>query len=203
MVRVSIKAIVILSSVLAGAIGLGSQAMAQDDGALRLASLEPLSLLPEEASQAGEASIEAHGRPIVAMPGDHPAGTILVVNKERRLYLSLGNGEAITYPVAIGKPGKIYRGETRISRKVVNPSWTPTPNIRKANPELPAFVPAGPHNPLGPRALYLGDGYYRIHGTNKPESIGQSASNGCIRMFNADVKHLFALVDVGAEVIIR
>jgi lipoprotein-anchoring transpeptidase ErfK/SrfK len=143
------------------------------------------------------------GRQVVDMPATHPAGTIVVSNKQRLLYFSLGQGKAITYPVAIGKPGKIYRGTTRITRMVKNPGWRPTPNMRKRDPSLPAFVPPGPKNPLGPRAMHLGSSYYRIHGTNKPSSIGKSASNGCIRMYNEDVVHLFALARVGAKVIIR
>ncbi len=143
------------------------------------------------------------GRPVVASPKPQSAGTIMVSNAQRRLYFSIGGGKAITYPVAIGKAGKIYSATTRISRMVKNPSWRPTPNMRKRNPGLPAFVPPGPNNPLGPRAMYLGSSLYRIHGTNKPESIGKSASNGCIRMLNADVVHLFALASVGAKVIIR
>ncbi len=144
------------------------------------------------------------GREVVDMPGDvQDAGAIFVSNKLRALYFSLGGGKALTYPVAIGKPGKIYRGTTRVSRKVKNPSWRPTPNMRRRYPNLPAYVPPGPNNPLGPRALYLGTSLYRIHGTNKPESIGKSASNGCIRMFNADVVHLFALASVGARVVVR
>jgi lipoprotein-anchoring transpeptidase ErfK/SrfK len=143
------------------------------------------------------------GRPVVDMPSSQPAGTIVISNAQRRLYFSIGGGKAITYPVAIGKPGKIYSATTRISRMVKNPTWRPTPNMRKRNPGLPASVPPGPNNPLGPRAMHLGSSLYRIHGTNKPESIGKSASNGCIRMLNSDVVHLFALANVGAKVIIR
>ncbi len=170
--------------------------------ATRIAMLEPVSLLPQDAI-VSEAQRMHAGRPIVAMPANLPAGAIMVVNKERRLYLSLGGGDAISYPVAIGKPGRAFSGDTHISRKVTNPTWTPTPNIRREKPDLPAVVAAGPNNPLGPRAMYLGASYYRIHGTNKPESIGKAASHGCIRMLNKDVVHLFALVDVGARVVIR
>ncbi len=162
--------------------------------------LEPLSLSPDTLSPMPETHA---GRPVVIMPEALAKGTILVINKERRLYFSLGGGKAITYPVAIGKPGRTFAGTTQVTRMVKNPGWTPTPNIRREHPDLPAFVPPGPKNPLGPRAMHLGDGYYRIHGTNKPQSIGQAASNGCIRMLNKDVVHLFALVQPGAKVIIR
>ncbi len=110
-----------------------------------------------------------------------------MINKERRLYFSLGGGKAITYPVAIGKPGRTFAGTTQVTRMVKNPGWTPTPNIRREHPDLPAFVPPGPKNPLGPRAMHLGDGYYRIHGTNKPHPSGRRrpmAASACsIRMW--------------------
>jgi lipoprotein-anchoring transpeptidase ErfK/SrfK len=142
----------------------------------------------------------ADERETVAMPGDYEAGAILVVNSERKLYLSLGDGRAYVYPIAIGKPGMSWTGTSSVVNKVKNPTWTPTPNTRRMKPDLPAFVAAGPNNPLGPRALYLGKGYYRIHGTNKPESIGSAASLGCFRMYNKDVVDLFARVEVGARV---
>jgi lipoprotein-anchoring transpeptidase ErfK/SrfK len=189
---------------IAGVLGLcliGGAAMAAEGN--QVAMLEPLSLLPEiQAEPAAQAASHA-GRPIVAAPGNFAAGTIIVINAERKLYLSLGQGQALVYPVAIGKPGRAYSGTTRITRMVKNPGWTPTPNIRREHPDLPDYVPPGPNNPLGPRAMHLGDGYYRIHGTNKPQSIGHEASNGCIRMLNKDVVHLFALVETGAAVIIR
>lgn len=143
---------------------------------------------------------ENPGRPTVAMPGSHEAGAILVVNSERKLYLSLGEGRAIVYPIAIGKPGLSWTGETQVTGKAKNPTWTPTANTRRIYPNLPAYVAAGPKNPLGPRALYLAKGYYRIHGTNKPSSIGTAASLGCFRMHNADVVDLFARVEAGARV---
>jgi lipoprotein-anchoring transpeptidase ErfK/SrfK len=166
-----------------------------DAGAPKVAALQPVT--------SAKPADTIDGRPVVAMPEALPAGTILVLNSERRLYLSLGDGRAIVYPVAIGKPGRAFHGTVRITRKVANPGWTPTPNIRAENPGLPAYVPPGPKNPLGPRALYLSKGYYRIHGTNKPSSIGRAASNGCIRMFNKDILDLYARVSAGAAVIVR
>jgi lipoprotein-anchoring transpeptidase ErfK/SrfK len=184
------------------AVQSGRPALAGEE--TQLAMLEPLALLPSEAAPEA-AAIGADmlaGRKIVAMPAAFPAGDILVVNRERRLYLSLGEGRALVYPVAIGKPGRTFSGVVRVTRMARNPGWTPTPNIRREHPDLPAYVPPGPNNPLGPRALYLGEGYYRIHGTNKPRSIGKAASNGCIRMHNRDVVHLFDLVKPGARVVI-
>lgn len=145
---------------------------------------------------------ETPGRETVAMPGSHAAGTILVINSQRKLYLALGDGRALVYPIAIGKPGLAWTGETKVTGKARNPTWTPTANTRRLYPDLPSFVAAGPKNPLGPRALYLAKDFYRIHGTNKPSSIGSAASLGCFRMFNADVVDLFARVEVGARVVV-
>lgn len=141
-------------------------------------------------------------RETVEMPGNHETGTILVVNSERKLYLAVGDGRAIAYPIAIGKPGMSWTGSTTVTAKVKDPTWVPTPNTRRMKPGLPASVAAGPKNPLGPRALYLSKGYYRIHGTNMPSSIGSAASLGCFRMHNADVVDLFARVETGAKVIV-
>jgi lipoprotein-anchoring transpeptidase ErfK/SrfK len=67
---------------------------------------------------------------------------------------------------------------------------------------LPDYMPGGPDNPLGARAIYLGSSIYRIHGTNEPKSIGKAASSGCIRMLNADVEELYPFVKRGASVIV-
>ena len=68
-------------------------------------------------------------------------------------------------------------------------------------------IPGGLSSPLGSRALYLyrggRDTYYRIHGTNDLDSIGNSGSAGCIRMFNQDIIHLFEQVDIPTRVHIR
>jgi lipoprotein-anchoring transpeptidase ErfK/SrfK len=123
------------------------------------------------------------------------AGTIVIVNNERKLYYMLGNGRALRYPIAVGKKSQIWTGTARISKKKVNPEWL-NPDDPLAEP-----VPGGPGNPLGERALYIGNTLYRIHGTPKAWSIGSAVSNGCIRMYNADVKHLFKRVPVGAKVV--
>jgi lipoprotein-anchoring transpeptidase ErfK/SrfK len=75
--------------------------------------------------------------------------------------------------------------------------------MRARHPELPSFMAGGPDNPLGARAIYLGSSIYRIHGTNAPDSIGNAASSGCIRMLNQDVTELYAHVKIGATVIVR
>ncbi|AUH64694.1 L,D-transpeptidase [Paracoccus zhejiangensis] len=94
------------------------------------------------------------------------------------------------------------RGRTEVIRKVEGPTWSPTPDMKKRNPEWPDFVPAGPDNPLGTHALYLSWQYYRIHGTHDTRKIGRKSSNGCIGLYNEHIKELFALSTVGTQVLI-
>lgn len=142
----------------------------------------------------------AEARDLVPWPGNHLIGTIIVKTSERELYYVLGNGMALRYDVAVGKEGMQWSGETFVQSKRRNPGWTPTPRMRREHPALPAHVEAGPRNPLGIRAIYLGWSDYRIHGTNAPGSIGRAASSGCIRMRNSDVADLFERVHIGAPV---
>jgi lipoprotein-anchoring transpeptidase ErfK/SrfK len=139
-------------------------------------------------------------RELVPVEGEHAIGTIIINTSERRLYYVLGHGMALRYSVAVGKEGMQWSGETFVQSKRRNPGWTPTSRMRRENPYLPAFVPPGPKNPLGVRAIYLGWSEYRIHGTNMPWSIGRAASSGCIRMLNTDVMDLFERVHIGAPV---
>ncbi len=94
------------------------------------------------------------------------------------------------------------RGRTKVVRKVVGPSWSPTPAMRKRNPEWPAYVPPGPDNPLGTHALYLGWKYYRIHGTHDTRKIGRRSSNGCIGLYNEHIQNLFPRAVVGTQVLL-
>jgi len=121
----------------------------------------------------------------------------------QRLYLVLGEGAAIRYTVAVGRPGKQWQGKARVSGKFVRPAWTPPAEVKADNPALPDVIPGGaPNNPMGVAAMTLSGGEYAIHGTNKPESIGKFASYGCIRMHNEDITDLFARVDVGTQVVV-
>jgi lipoprotein-anchoring transpeptidase ErfK/SrfK len=139
---------------------------------------------------------------IVEFDGEYERGTIVVRTSEKSLYYVLGDGEALRYPVAVGEPRFQWTGELWVSSKQVNPTWRPTARMRRENPRLPKAVGPGPRNPLGPRALYLGWGEYRIHGTNAPHSVGSAASSGCFRMHNADAIDLFDRVHIGAPVIV-
>lgn len=127
----------------------------------------------------------------------------IVINlAELRLYYFLGDGKGVvTLPIGVGRGGfKTPTGHTKIVRKKKGPTWRPTANTRRDDPELPAVVPAGPDNPLGDYALYLGWPTYLIHGTNKPWGIGRRVSRGCIRMYPEDIEWLFQHVKVGTPV---
>lgn len=130
-------------------------------------------------------------------------GTIIVSFGDRRLYYVTRKGQAISYPIAIPKHEARWAGNSVVSSKRVNPSWTPTGQMRRENPTLPSYVPGGhPRNPMGVRALYLGGSLYRIHGTDAPWQIGQEVSKGCIRMFNEDVVDLYGRARVGSRVLV-
>ncbi len=135
------------------------------------------------------------------------AGSILIRTSERRLYYVLPNNKAIMYPVGVGREGFTWSGQDVITRKASWPDWRP-PKVMiereaKKGHVIPAFMPGGPENPLGARALYIGDTEYRIHGTTQPWSIGNAVSSGCIRMMNDEVIDLFNRVEIGAAVIVE
>ena len=137
----------------------------------------------------------------VTAAADVAPGTIVVKQRERRLYLGLANGDALRYPVAVGKPGKQWRGTAFVDGKYVNPAWAPPPEVKRAEPGIPDYIAGGaPNNPMGHRALTLTGGQYAIHGTNRPWTVGQAASFGCIRMREADIDDLFERVALGTPV---
>ena len=145
----------------------------------------------------------AGAREVVRYTAEVQPGTIVVKTAERKLYLVLGGGEAIRYTVAVGRPGKQWQGQARVSGKFVQPAWTPPAEVTADNPALPEVIPGGaPNNPMGVAAMTLSGGEYVIHGTNRPESIGKFASYGCIRMLNQDITDLLERVDVGTQVVV-
>lgn len=155
------------------------------------------------AASAMTVTTSARARELVAFEAGFQPGAIVVRTSERKLYLVLGNGSAIRYPVAVGKPGKQWFGETRIDGKYVSPAWSPPADVKRDNPRLPNVIPGGsPHNPMGMRAMTLGGDEYAIHGTNRPNSIGTYASYGCIRMYNQDIVDLYDRVGVGTTVMV-
>jgi lipoprotein-anchoring transpeptidase ErfK/SrfK len=140
---------------------------------------------------------------MVAYDGHHSPGTIVVSTSQRRLYYVLGGGQAIAYPVGVGRRGKQWAGHTAIQGKYVRPDWIPPAEIRRDKPYLPHRIAGGsPRNPMGAAALTLAGGEYAIHGTNSPRSIGGYVSYGCIRMFNHDITDLYARVSVGTPVVV-
>lgn len=138
--------------------------------------------------------------------------TGLVINlPEMRLYYfpKLIKGqkpEIITHPVSIGRMDwNTPLGKTTIVRKQKNPTWTPPQSLRKeaieeGRPPLLDVVPAGPDNPLGKYALYLGLPGYLIHGTNKPLGVGMRVTHGCMRLYPEDIEELFNLIPTGTPV---
>jgi len=149
------------------------------------------------------AVVSYRGKRTVDFDERHAPGTIIIDTSERKLYYVLGGGRAIRYGVGVGRAGFQWSGRSRVSRKAKWPGWTPPAAMRKREPWLPAYMPGGPRNPLGARALYLGATLYRIHGTNQAHTIGSAVSSGCIRMLNKEVIDLYNRVKVGAPVIVR
>lgn len=154
---------------------------------------------------------ERNQRQRVAYTGGEGPGTIVVDPYARFLYHVLADGEAMRFGIAVGKAGKGFSGTANINRKAQWPSWTPTANMVRNDPDLygpvSGGVPGGIDNPLGSRALYLYKGgrdtMYRIHGTMDPSSVGKATSAGCIRLFNQDILDLYDETPMGTRVRVR
>jgi lipoprotein-anchoring transpeptidase ErfK/SrfK len=141
-------------------------------------------------------------RQVVSYSGGEPAGTVIIDTAHTFLYLTLGDGTALRYGIGVGRKGFTWSGVEKISRKSEWPDWIPPAEMIARQPYLPRWVGGGPGNPLGARALYLGNTDYRIHGTNAPASIGKHVSSGCIRMRDADVIDLYDRVGIGTKVVV-
>ncbi|WP_373503102.1 L,D-transpeptidase [Aestuariivirga sp.] len=149
------------------------------------------------------------GRELVDFESPERPGTLIVNTGDRALCRILGDGLAMRYAVAVGKEGHDWAGIAEVGRKVEWPTWTPPRDMIARKPELARWaggMPGGPDNPLGARALYLyadgRDTLFRIHGTNEPDSIGNAASSGCIRMHNAHIIGLYDQTPIGTKVIV-
>ncbi|MEM8728910.1 MAG: L,D-transpeptidase [Pseudomonadota bacterium] len=136
---------------------------------------------------------------------------ILVLPRAFYLYYVTEPGKAIRYGVGVGRAGLEFTGSAVIGAKKEWPTWRPTNEMIERDPvaygrfkDNDYVQPGGPGNPLGARALYLfengRDTYFRIHGTTAPSTIGQSVSNGCIRMLNEHVADLYGRVPIGTTV---
>jgi lipoprotein-anchoring transpeptidase ErfK/SrfK len=142
-------------------------------------------------------------RQVVLYRTTEPPGTIIVQTAERFLYVVQPGGRAIRYGIGVGREGFQWQGLQHITRKQEWPDWTPPAEMIARQPYLPRFMAGGPGNPMGARALYLGETVYRIHGTNQPKTIGTAVSSGCFRLVNGDVIDLYDRIPVGTKVIIR
>jgi lipoprotein-anchoring transpeptidase ErfK/SrfK len=182
----------------------GGMSGAQSREALRAqAAAQPRANAPFSISTPFGMIYKIHGRETVEYPRKVSPGTIIVNTSERYLYYVLGGGQALRYTIGVGREGHSWAGTSTVSAKREWPDWAPTPNIRKRQPDLPAYMKGGEQNPLGARALYLGDTLYRIHGTNEPWNIGGAVSSGCIRLSNDDIIDLYNRVKIGATVIVQ
>ena len=141
-------------------------------------------------------------RQLVDYPTTEPAGTLIVDTPHTYLYLIMGHGKALRYGIGVGREGFTWSGTERISRMKEWPDWYPPKEMIERQPYLPRFMAGGESNPLGARALYLGNTLYRIHGTNQPSTIGTFVSSGCIRLANADIEDLYDRVQVGTRVVV-
>lgn len=143
--------------------------------------------------------------------GEAAPNTLDVDPYAKFLYHVREDGTTTRYPVGVGRAGRSLRGSTTMKFMRQWPGWTPTQNMLRTEPEVygdfRAGIPGGLRSPLGARAFYLfrgsRDTHYRIHGTNDLESIGNSGSAGCIRMFNQDVIHLYEQIEAPMKVVIR
>ena len=130
-------------------------------------------------------------------------GAILVDLSSRALHYWQENGTYHLYPSSVPLTEDLTRrGRTEVTLKDPSPDWRPTPSMKIRNPEWPDYVPPGPDNPLGTRALHLSWQYYRIHGTHDTRKIGRRSSNGCIGLYNEHIEELYEMAEVGTQVLL-
>jgi lipoprotein-anchoring transpeptidase ErfK/SrfK len=141
-------------------------------------------------------------RQVVDYASRQTPGTVIIDTGNTFLYFVLNDRQAMRYGIGVGREGFTWSGEQTVARKAEWPDWHPPTEMIGRQPYLPRFMAGGPGNPLGARAMYLGDTEYRIHGTNNPNTIGKRVSSGCIRLTNDDVTDLYERVKVGAKVIV-
>lgn len=148
----------------------------------------------------------------VAYTGSERPGTIVIDTPSHHLYLVQAGGTAMRYGIGVGRDEALqFKGNATISRKAEWPTWTPTDNMIRREPDRYAAyaggLPGGLTNPLGARALYLyrggKDTHFRLHGTTEPYTIGTNVSSGCIRLMNQDIIDLYSRVTTGAQVVVR
>jgi lipoprotein-anchoring transpeptidase ErfK/SrfK len=141
-------------------------------------------------------------RQVVAYDTREAPGTIVIDTPHTYLYYVLGGGRAIRYGIGVGREGFAWSGVQTVARKQEWPDWYPPAEMIERQPYLPRFMAGGPGNPLGARAMYLGNSLYRIHGTSEPSTIGKHVSSGCIRMLNEDAINLYNRTPIGTKVVV-
>ncbi|WP_332696201.1 L,D-transpeptidase [Bosea sp. (in: a-proteobacteria)] len=144
-----------------------------------------------------------YARQAVFFRSNEAPGTVVIHSAERFLYVVQPNNRALRYGIGVGREGFQWSGLVQVSRKAEWPDWRPPPDMLQRQPYLPRFMAGGPGNPMGARALYLGSTVFRVHGTNQPETIGQSISSGCFRLANGDIIDLYSRVPLGTKVVVR
>jgi lipoprotein-anchoring transpeptidase ErfK/SrfK len=162
------------------------------------AMIKPVAL----ASGGGRPSIAARTPATVAFANGYTPGSIIIDTAGRKLYYTLSHSSAYVYPIAVGKQGFAWTGVERVSRIEDWPDWIPPAEMRQRMPRLPIRMTGGLRNPLGAKAIYLGNTLYRIHGTNDAKSIGSASSSGCFRMHNEHVVHLARHVNAATVVFV-
>ena len=128
-------------------------------------------------------------------------GIVINLPEQRFYYFRTPGKPPITHPIGVGREGLATpTGKTKVVRKVIGPTWRPTPRMRSEDPKLPESIGPGPDNPMGTHAMYLGWPEYAMHGTNKPYGIGRRVSSGCIRLYPEDIVSMYDIVPVGTPV---
>lgn len=159
----------------------------------------PAPLVESPKAAGGPGALARH---VIDYTSHQTAGTVIIDTKNTFLYFVLNDTQAMRYGIGVGREGFTWSGQQAVARKTEWPDWRPPAEMLVRQPYLPRFMAGGPGNPLGARAMYLGETEFRIHGTNKPETIGKRVSSGCIRLTNEDVVDLYERVKVGAKVIV-
>jgi lipoprotein-anchoring transpeptidase ErfK/SrfK len=176
----------------------------------RPAPWEGRSLEPPTASDPAPTVLDGGPRPSIdpisperiAFKSTYAPGSVVIDTSGRRLFLVQSPNEALVYPISVGREGFTWTGTERISRIADWPDWHPPTEMRERDPRLPEKMTGGIRNPLGAKALYLGNTLYRIHGTDNERTIGQATSSGCFRMTNGHVTDLAKRVGVGTTVVV-
>lgn len=159
---------------------------------------------PATAARRKDEEVDPFKARVVRVPKGTTPGRLHVYPDRFAVYWTLEDARAIYYPAGVAQRHLWEPGTFIIKAKKEWPSWKPTEEMVKRNPEAyekwaEEPMPGGPNNPLGARALYLfyprgGDSFLRIHGTNNPRTIRTRVSNGCARLTNHYIKDLYTRV---------